>query len=393
MLRAEQAAKNKSEVAGKGKVYSLGSYTEQQKINWHNSKRIITYENEEQFVNFIDESVKNLSYDQKMYFGTIGTELANIIQEKTEVSVTGYNLSLSSQEIRKILRDHGDAEKEALRGQRAATKADFANIPNVVQSPDPITLFLDLYNGKPVILFTKNLGEKNTIVAVVSDKHHDLFVQTAYFGAKKESLASPLDTKLAPNTTSETPRGTAFNNTISDSTENVNGNVSYSAKKPEIIDVLQADYGYSEASANNIYRAARTLKQNTGSKADIEQLTTEIVTSLENRRNGEIDSDNINRIAMMLAENTQAVNETYVSEYKPIKDYPKGTKISILETDIADLILTANSDKIQNEVIKYDKQDEQGLHFVMGCNSRRIRYMDGILYELGSIPLHNTDRS
>ncbi len=122
----------------------------------------------------------------------------------------------------------------------------------------------------------------------------------------------------------------------STSVESVN-DIQYSAKKPEIISGLQADYGYSEASANNIYRAAKTLKQNTGSKADIEQLTSAIVTSLENRRNGDIDSDNIERIAMMLAENAQAVNETYVSEYKPIMDYLKGTKISISETDISDL--------------------------------------------------------
>ena len=128
-----------------------------------------------------------------------------------------------------------------------------------------------------------------------------------------------------------------FNNTISDSDENVNENISYSAKKPEIISGLQADYGYSEASANNIYRAAQTLKQNTGSKADVEQLTAAIATSLENRKSGEIDSDNINRIAMMLAESAEAVNESYVSEYKPIMDYLKGTKISISEADISDL--------------------------------------------------------
>lgn len=114
-------------------------------------------------------------------------------------------------------------------------------------------------------------------------------------------------------------------------------NIQYSAKKPEIISGLQADYGYSEASANNIYKAAQTLKQNTGSKADVEQLTSAIVTSLENRKSGEIDSDNINRIAMMLAENAQAVNESYVSEYKPIMDYLKGAKISISEADISDL--------------------------------------------------------
>lgn len=40
---------------------------------------------------------------------------------------------------------------------------------------------------------------------------------------------------------------------------------------------------------------------------------------------------------MMLAEDAKAVNETYVSEYKPVMDYLKGTKISISEADISDL--------------------------------------------------------
>ncbi len=151
--------------------------------------------------------------------------------------------------------------------------------------------------------------------------------RTGHGAVSSESQRAQRDSLINPSSA----------NSISDSAENVNGNISYSAKKPEIIDKLKADYGYSEASANNIYRAARTLKQNTGSKADIEQLTSAIVTSLENRRNGDIDSKNIERIAMMLAENAQAVNESYVSAYKPIMDYLKGTKISISEADISDL--------------------------------------------------------
>lgn len=162
-------------------------------------------------------------------------------------------------------------------------------------------------------------------------------VNTIYnVGKLKKEAKYSLSGSKAVTDNSATMRS-ASNDSISDSAEDVNKNFSFSAKKPEIISGLQEDYGYSEASANNIYRAARTLKQNTGSKADIEQLTSAIVTSLENRRNGDIDSKNIERIAMMLAENAQAVNESYVSEYKPIIDYLKGTKISISEADISDL--------------------------------------------------------
>ena len=162
-------------------------------------------------------------------------------------------------------------------------------------------------------------------------------VNTIYnVGKLKKEAKYSLSGSKAVTDNSATMRS-ASNDNISDSAEDVNNKFVFSAKKPEIIDKLKTDFGYSEASANNIYRAARTMKQSAGSTADVEQLTSEIVVSLNNRRNGEIDSDNINRIAMMLAENAQAVNETYVEQYKPVMDYLNKMKISISESDVADL--------------------------------------------------------
>ena len=335
MLKAEKAAMNTNLTSNQGKVYSLGSYTQNQKNNWSNSKRIITYESDEQLNQFVDESVVNKSYDKKMYFGTIPAELADLIQRQTGISVENYNLSLASQEIRKILRDHGNEQTETLRGQRAATKEDLANIPKVIQAPDSIILSNETYYDKPVILFTKNLNGKNTVVAVVSDKHHDLFVQTAYFGIKKESLAPPLDTNQVPNITSKTSRGTAFNNSISDSAKNVNNQ--FSAKPSEVAQRITENFGYTETTANNIVRAARTLKQKTGSKADVNELAYTIASTLESRRNGNTDSRDAERIAMMIADDTKAVNEDYIETYKPILDRLNGMKISISEADISDL--------------------------------------------------------
>ncbi len=55
---------------------------------------------------------------------------------------------------------------------------------------------------------------KMTVVAVVSDKHLDLFVQTAYVGIKKGNLATPIDEQASINTP-EASHGTVSNKTIS----------------------------------------------------------------------------------------------------------------------------------------------------------------------------------
>ena len=130
-----------------------------------------------------------------------------MIKLKTGIDVEGFNCSLSANEVRKIFKDHGDPNAEMLRGQRSVTEDDIVNIPIVIQSPSDISLSQKLYNGKPVINFVKNMDGKTTVSAVVSDKHLDLFVQTAFVGIKKGNLATPTG-EQAPINTPEASNGT-----------------------------------------------------------------------------------------------------------------------------------------------------------------------------------------
>ncbi len=220
VARRTDTKKSADNLAG-GVKYSLKGYTGQQKENWKNAKRILIYDNDEQFLDFIKKARDDGSYNQKIYFGAVSEELAAVIWENTGVNVENYNCSLSAYEVRKIFKDHGDNEKEALRGQQAITEKDMLDIPNVLQSPENIALSKDHYQGKPVIVFSKQLDGKFTVAAVVSDKHLDLFVQTAYKGAKKGNLAMPIG-EQAPINTSMTSNGIVSNNSISDLAQNSN---------------------------------------------------------------------------------------------------------------------------------------------------------------------------
>lgn len=189
-------------------MYTLGKYTEHQRKNWAQSKRIVIYESESQLLDFIRNARKSKNSKKKMYFGTIPEELAARIKKDTGASVKGYNVSISEYEIRKIFKRHGEEATEAPQGQRAVTEADIASIPKIVQNPDKIVLDSRLYIGHPVIKFVKTINGRTTVISYVSAKHNDLAVQTIYSGKNKDGTLAALTDVQAPDLTSKTRSGT-----------------------------------------------------------------------------------------------------------------------------------------------------------------------------------------
>ena len=63
-----------------------------------------------------------------------------------------------------------------------------------------------------------------TVIGVISDKHMDLFVQTAYISAKKGTLATPIDEQASINTP-KASRSTDSVISIPENGENVNREV------------------------------------------------------------------------------------------------------------------------------------------------------------------------
>lgn len=192
--------------------YSLTKYTERQLDNWKSSKSIVVYESKEQLNEFINDAKAGELGNKKMYFGVVPEALADRVMEETGVDIRNRNVTLGAYEVQKIFKDHGDEVKEALRGQRAVTEADFESIVDVIESPDNIELSPDTYNGRPVLHFSKTIGDKVTVVSYDSIKHYDLRVQTIYVN-KKRSLA-PVTDEQAPVNTSETTSGTASTDNI-----------------------------------------------------------------------------------------------------------------------------------------------------------------------------------
>lgn len=68
--------------------------------------------------------------------------------------------------------------------------------------------------GKPAIVFSGENNGRMNIVAVVSDKRLDLFVQTAYVSVKKGNIATPTG-EQAPINTPEANSSTVSNKRLS----------------------------------------------------------------------------------------------------------------------------------------------------------------------------------
>lgn len=230
----EAAQKNTAVETDGGTRYYLEEYTDHQKENWAGSKSIVVYESDAQLEQFIDDALNKRNLDKKMYFGRVPFDLAQRVMDETGMDIDGYNCTIQAQEIRKILvHSHGNEAFERARGQRAITKEDIINIPEVISSPDSISLSPKLYEGKPVIRFSKTINGRTTVVSYVSKKHRDLAVQTMYASTKKGSLATATDAPMSGplSLTPETTGGTASNNSIGENPDTVNTSIPKSPEK------------------------------------------------------------------------------------------------------------------------------------------------------------------
>ena len=346
--------------AREGVRYSLEGYSEQQKENWKTSKRIVIYDGRQQLSQFIADSVADKTMDKKMYFGAISTELAARIEEDTGVNVEKYNLSLGSYEVRKILKDHGNATKEAARGQRAIIADDFEHVMDVVLNPAKIVRSGQDYMGKPVIVFSGEHNGKMNVVAVVSDKRLDLFVQTVYANIKKGNLSTPVG-EQAPTNTPIAGSGTVPTSRIAHSPGDVKGNTQFSReletveelKKQNELLKKQVDYWHSQtavtvgergADKEEVKKLARQLRRDYGSQTEVSDYLPELQWLADNRQNKKARFSDMMQTAENVARQVLDgcrvnVNEEQMETMKELKKFLRGRYINVddsLKEDIGD---------------------------------------------------------
>ena len=198
-------------------------YTNHEIENFKNGKvKIAT--NPQDVSSFV-ESAKKVPSNAKLYFGKIGKTIADKIKSKLGIEIENYNISLKADSIKHIL-SHHSSNKESLRGQVPIVETDFNLIPEIVSNYDSVEESGITPQGKPVITFKKQIGDVYYLVNYVSNKNHNLEVQTMYKQQKKNSATA--SNANIPRLTSETDSGTSslYANNIPQSNQNVKSDIS-----------------------------------------------------------------------------------------------------------------------------------------------------------------------
>lgn len=92
-------------------------------------------------------------------FAKVSEQTVNAIKENLDVDVAGWSHSIAEGDVRHILKQHGNEEAEAQRGQRAVTKQDIERLPELLAEFDDIEFSGLNELGNETFIVKKVIGE------------------------------------------------------------------------------------------------------------------------------------------------------------------------------------------------------------------------------------------
>lgn len=209
-------------------------YSQHEIDNYSNGKVTVMKSNED-VIKFVEASTKVPS-NTKLYFGKIGINVSNKIKIslRSYINITSYNISLQTNAVKHIFKNHGDSKYESNRGQVAITYDDFPFIPLIVSEHDKVSKIGTVENNNQALLFEKQLGDNYYLVSYISNKNHNLEIKTMYkVKANKKNSATASDALMPRSETPETDSGTSpfSGNTLSQNNDKVKLPTDYSMQK------------------------------------------------------------------------------------------------------------------------------------------------------------------
>ncbi len=207
----------------------LNAYTEQERVNLSSGKKNKVISTFQDAVSFVRNALSNKQNVDRAYLGKVPDRVAQRILTDTGVDIRGMGAMMNGNDVRHIMKDHGDPLMETARGQVAVTPDDIARIPEVISNPDRVTVSPDADSkGRTALVFEKQLGDKYISIQGVSDGKHVLQTDTLYIRKGKtrttQDTMPGVQTNTAPviNAQSELPQGFSnLDSNIAQGAENV----------------------------------------------------------------------------------------------------------------------------------------------------------------------------
>jgi len=172
----------------------------------------------------LEKQINNAIFDSqsnsKSYLGKVTSYVADKIQKITGIDVQNRKHVLTNNDIRHMLKQHGNQDTEALKGQIAITPLDIENIPDIISNPSDIVKGTNNKQGQ-TIRYIKRYNDNSTyVVEVVPDKSNALIIKTMW--KKPSTLTNSITTPSStPEAKGSDISSTLIDNNITQLDENV----------------------------------------------------------------------------------------------------------------------------------------------------------------------------
>lgn len=159
----------------------LTALTEPERINLSGGKKNRIVSTFQEAVSFIQNALSDRQNVDRAYLGKIPEATARMVLDETGMEVRGYQSILSGDNVRNIMKKHGDAHAEASRGRIAVTENDIALIPQILSAPDKVSLSAQTDSrGQSALVFEKQIGDRLITMQGASDGKKSLQTDTLY---------------------------------------------------------------------------------------------------------------------------------------------------------------------------------------------------------------------
>lgn len=226
--RTQNAAESRTEGNAGVNENGLASLTEQEKVNLSSGAKNKVVTTFQDAVQFVRNALKNKGSSDRAYMGKVPDSTARRVMQETGMDISGYNAILSSDNVRHIIKNHGDPITETARGQITVSAEDIAAIPEVLAAPDSVYLSDKKDSrGRPVIVFEKQIGDNFVTMQAVSDGTHSIQTDTLFKQKKKSSQGTEYynageNADPAHNARSVPPQSSSVDTTVPQGTVDVN---------------------------------------------------------------------------------------------------------------------------------------------------------------------------
>lgn len=191
----------------------------------------------------------------RTYLGNVSSKIANKIKQLFGYDVTDRRHVLADNDIRHMIKEHGNPEIEKMKGQIAITTKDIEKIPDIINNYDKIIQGTDNKQGKTIRYIKKYPDNISYVVEVVPEKGSALKIKTMW-----KKSAGVTNSQTTPSSTSMTKSNldsSTSNISIAPISKNVKEdiisqqNIRQEKKNPESDDII------SETERQNLIKKSK----------------------------------------------------------------------------------------------------------------------------------------